>query len=83
MTPAIDHPAGVEVSTSLVLAWRLAQERRGGCKLDVDQRAVRWIAVCFAVLAIYVSYEAISQLADRRPQMSAWSGSCWPPRPWS
>ncbi len=59
--------SGVEVSTSLVLAWRLAQERRGGCMVDVDRRAVRWIAVCFAVLALYVGFEAISQLVDRRP----------------
>jgi divalent metal cation (Fe/Co/Zn/Cd) transporter len=59
--------SGVEVSTSLVLAWRLAQERRGGCMVDADRRAVRWIAVCFAVLALYVGYEAISQLADQRP----------------
>lgn len=59
--------SGVEVSTSLVLAWRLAQERRGGCMEGADRRAVRWIAVCFAVLAVYVGYEAIGQLADQRP----------------
>lgn len=59
--------SGVEVSTSLVLAWRLAQERRGGCMADVDRRAVRCIAVCFAVLAVYVGFEAIGQLVDRRP----------------
>jgi divalent metal cation (Fe/Co/Zn/Cd) transporter len=58
--------SGVEVSTSLVLAWRLAQERRGGCMADYDRRATRWIAACFAVLAIYVSYEAVSQLVEQR-----------------
>ena len=58
--------SGVEVSTSLVLAWRLAQERRGGCMVDADQRAVRWIAACFAVLALWVGYEAIGQLVDQR-----------------
>jgi divalent metal cation (Fe/Co/Zn/Cd) transporter len=58
--------SGVEVSTSLVLAWRLAQERRGGCTQAADRRAVRWIAVCFAVLALYVAVEAISQLTSQR-----------------
>ena len=58
--------SGVEVSTSLVLAWRLAQERRGGCMEGADRRAVRWIAVCFAVLALYVGYEAVGQIVDRR-----------------
>ncbi len=58
--------SGVEVSTSIVLAWRLAQERRGGCMAGYDRRATRWIAGCFAVLAIYVSYEAIAQLIEQR-----------------
>lgn len=63
--------SGVEVSTSVVLAWRLAQERRGGCMAGYDRRATRWIASCFAVLAVYVGYEAITQLvAQRAPDVS-------------
>ena len=58
--------SGVEVSTSLVLAWRLAQERRGGCMTDHDRRATRGIAVCFGVLAAYVGYEAVAQIVDQR-----------------
>jgi divalent metal cation (Fe/Co/Zn/Cd) transporter len=58
--------SGVEVSTSLVLAWRLAQERRGGCMTDYDRRATRLIAVCFGVLAVYVGYEAVARLAEQR-----------------
>jgi divalent metal cation (Fe/Co/Zn/Cd) transporter len=58
--------SGVEVSTSIVLAWRLAQERRGGCMAGYDRRATRWIAGCFAFLAIYFSYEAIAQLVEQR-----------------
>lgn len=54
--------SGVEVATSLVLAWRLAQERRGGCMAEFDRRATRAIAVCFAALALYVGAEAIGQL---------------------
>jgi divalent metal cation (Fe/Co/Zn/Cd) transporter len=58
--------SGVEVSTSLVLAWRLAQERRGGCMADHDRRATKLIAVCFAALAVYVAVEAVAQLVERR-----------------
>jgi len=63
--------SGVEVSTSLVLAWRLAQERRSGCMAGYDRRATRWIAGCFAVLALYVGYEAVTQLVvQRAPDVS-------------
>lgn len=54
--------SGVEVSTSLVLAWRLAQERAGGCMGASDRRGTRVIALCFAVLAVYVGFEAVGQL---------------------
>lgn len=56
--------SGVEVSTSLVLAWRLRQERHGGCMSDHDRRATRLIAACFAVLALYVGAEALRQLVS-------------------
>lgn len=59
--------SGVEVSTALVLAWRLRQERRGGCMGDYDRRATRLIAVCFAALALWVGFEAMSQLFTREP----------------
>ena len=63
--------SGIEVSTSLVLAWRLAQERRGGCMADYDRRATRAIAVCFAVLAVYVGYEAVTRLTvGQEPDVS-------------
>jgi divalent metal cation (Fe/Co/Zn/Cd) transporter len=63
--------SGVEVSTSVVLAWRLAQERRGGCMAEHDRRATRLIAACFAVLAVYVAFEASTQLAvGREPDVS-------------
>jgi divalent metal cation (Fe/Co/Zn/Cd) transporter len=57
--------SAVEVSTSLVLAWRLHQERRDGCRADDDRRATRAIAVCFAALALWVGYEALTQLVQR------------------
>lgn len=64
--------SGIEVSASLILAWRLGQERRGGCMADSDRRATRAIAVCFAVLAAYVWTEAGRDLlAGSRPEVSA------------
>lgn len=64
--------SGVEVSTSLVLAWRLRQERRGGCMGAYDRTATRLIAVCFAALALYVGAEALRQLVTgARPDPSA------------
>jgi divalent metal cation (Fe/Co/Zn/Cd) transporter len=54
--------SGVEVSTSLVLAWRLSRERDDGCRQDDDRRATRLIAVCFGALAVWVGYEAVGQL---------------------
>ena len=54
--------SGVEVSAALVLAWRLAQERRTGCKQDADKRAQRLIAASFAALALYVGVESARDL---------------------
>ena len=55
--------SGIEVSAALVLAWRLAQERRTGCKQDADKRAQRLIATSFAALTLYVGVESIRDLA--------------------
>jgi divalent metal cation (Fe/Co/Zn/Cd) transporter len=64
--------SGIEVSASVILAWRLWQERGGGCMAESDRRATRGIAVCFAVLAAYVWTEAGRDLLDgARPEASA------------
>ena len=55
--------SGLEVSAALILAWRLAQERRTGCKQEADKLAQRLIAVSFAALAIYVGVESVRDLA--------------------
>ena len=54
--------SGIEVSAALILAWRLAQERRTGCKQEADRRAQRLIALSFAVLAVYVGVESTRDL---------------------
>jgi divalent metal cation (Fe/Co/Zn/Cd) transporter len=55
--------SGIEVSASVVLAWRLRQERRGGCMAPSDRRATKAIAVGFAALALYVWVQAARDLA--------------------
>lgn len=64
--------SAIEVSAALVLAWRLHQERRGGCMQETDLRATRLIAVSFALLAGYVAVEAVRDLTTRAaPEASA------------
>jgi divalent metal cation (Fe/Co/Zn/Cd) transporter len=53
----------VEVSAAMVLAWRLARERRAGCTLPDDRRATRLLALCFFALAGWVSAKAVLDLA--------------------
>jgi len=63
--------SAVEVSTALVLMWRLRQERRGGCMSDYDRRATRLIALTFGALAGWVGIEAVRQLVGREgPEVS-------------
>lgn len=52
----------IEVSASLALAWRLHQEKRGGCMAEDDRRATRAIALSFAALAGYVWFQATRDL---------------------
>jgi divalent metal cation (Fe/Co/Zn/Cd) transporter len=63
--------SGIEVSAALILAWRLHQERRGGCMGDYDRIATRLIAVAFVALAAYVWADGVTDLVGRaRPEAS-------------
>jgi divalent metal cation (Fe/Co/Zn/Cd) transporter len=55
----------VEVSAAVVLAWRLARERRAGCRLPDDRRATRALALSFFALAGWVSVQAGLDLLGR------------------
>ena len=64
--------SGIEVSAALILAWRLAQERRTGCKQPADRVAQRLIAASFLALAVYVGVESVRDLAlADQPESSA------------
>jgi divalent metal cation (Fe/Co/Zn/Cd) transporter len=61
----------IEVSGALVLSWRLARERRDGCRQPDDRRATRALAICFFALAGYVGVESvISLVRSDRPSAS-------------
>jgi divalent metal cation (Fe/Co/Zn/Cd) transporter len=63
--------SAIEVSSGLILAWRLRQERRDGCTQGSDRLATRAIAVSFVVLAAYVAVESARDLAGgTRPDES-------------
>lgn len=63
--------SAIEVSAALVLAWRLHQERAGGCMQAADARATRAIAVSFLLLGLYVGVESSRDLSDgTRPEAS-------------
>ncbi len=61
----------VEVSASVALAWRLAQEGKG-CTQPDDRRATRLVALSFGALAAYIAVEATRDLVDgHHPEASA------------
>lgn len=63
--------SAVEVSSSIVLAWRLRRERNGGCQQDGDRTAQRLIAGSLAALAVWVAVESARDLAGGdRPDSS-------------
>lgn len=63
--------SAIEVSAAVILAWRLHQERKGGCMQAADARATKAIATSFAALAIYVAYDAVGDLIEgTKPEAS-------------
>lgn len=61
----------IEVSASLILAWRLLRERSTSCTQEADRRATKAIAVSFLFLAMYITYESLTRLmAADRPDTS-------------
>ena len=62
----------IEVSASVILAWRLRQERRGVCMAESDKRATKAIAISFFALAAYVIVDGSGDLIGRHhPDASA------------
>ncbi|HVT76572.1 MAG TPA: cation transporter [Acidimicrobiales bacterium] len=57
----------IEVTASLILAWRLRQERRGACVAESDKRATKAIALSFFALAGYVIVDGLGDLIGHHP----------------
>jgi len=53
----------VEVSSALVIAWRLSRQGQDHAANErAERRAVRLIALSFFAIALYVSYDALTRL---------------------
>ncbi len=64
--------SSIEVSAAVILAWRLHQERREGCRLPADNRARTLVAWSFVALATYVAISATLDLVGRHePEASS------------
>ncbi|MFP5376313.1 MAG: cation transporter [Acidimicrobiia bacterium] len=63
--------SGIEVSAAVILALHLRREGAGACMQEGDRRATRAIAVSFGLLAAYVAFESVRDLATAgRPDAS-------------
>src|SRR5687768_11703066 len=54
----------IEVSASVILAWRLHQERTTGCQMESDRRATRAIAISLFGLGAWVAFAAVGDLVS-------------------
>ena len=64
----------IEVTGALIITWRLAQEKRTGCKQPADRRATKLIAASFFALAAYVAWHAVSDLVNGERPSASWVG---------
>jgi divalent metal cation (Fe/Co/Zn/Cd) transporter len=64
--------SAVETSSAAILLWRLRAEQKGtGAAEDLERKAVRWVAIAFYALALYVGVRAaLDLLARSRPAES-------------
>lgn len=63
--------SAIESSASMILLWRLVRDRDDSCSQADDRRAQRLIAGSFALVAIWVGQESITQLVTgERPEAS-------------
>ncbi len=58
--------SAIEVSAATALAWRLSREKRDDCRQGDDRLAQKLVAVSFALLAAYVSVNAVADLVGGR-----------------
>ncbi len=57
----------IEVTSGATLLWRMSVDADAESRERNERLSIRIVGVCFVVLAAYVTYEAISDLFDRKP----------------
>lgn len=56
----------IEVTSGSVLLWRMSVDANEHRRADNEKRALRFVGVCFLLLAAYVGYESVTDLWLRR-----------------
>src|SRR5438477_6518571 len=63
--------SAIEVTSGAALRWRLHGDARDGARDGHEAAALRIVGVCFLLLALYVTYDALHALVSREvPQRS-------------
>jgi divalent metal cation (Fe/Co/Zn/Cd) transporter len=64
--------SAIEGLASIIVIWRFSGTRTGSA--DAEQRAQRWVAVSFFLLAPYVAAEAVETLIEGAAAETSWLG---------
>jgi divalent metal cation (Fe/Co/Zn/Cd) transporter len=64
----------IEVSSGIVLLWRMSVDADVRHRERNEKLSLRIVGVCFVALAVYVGYEAVSDLANRKSPAHSLSG---------
>jgi len=62
----------IELASASTILWLYTGSRDGS--VAAERRAQQVVAVCFAALALYLAFDAITTLADSRHPESSWPG---------
>jgi divalent metal cation (Fe/Co/Zn/Cd) transporter len=57
----------IEVTSGVVLLWRMTVDADVQARERNEKLSLRIVGVCFLALAVYVGYESISDLVNRKP----------------
>jgi divalent metal cation (Fe/Co/Zn/Cd) transporter len=57
----------IEVTSGTALLWRMSVDAEEHNRERVEQMTLRIVGACFLALAIYVGYEALSNLIEKKP----------------
>lgn len=58
--------SAIEVTASLAALWRLGRDPDEASREAAERRALRIIGVCFLLLAVYVLFDAVRALLERK-----------------